>query len=79
MDYSICGRRKRSYLDDMVNIGLLTKHKLGRENYYLNDALYGGNFRIDKDSELLARLRAHLRRMESSVDDPHLESPLGIQ
>lgn len=28
------------YLDETVRIGLLTKHKLGKDNYYLNDALY---------------------------------------
>ena len=28
------------YLDELVRIGLLTRHKLGKENYYLNDALY---------------------------------------
>jgi Fic family protein len=28
------------YLDELVRIGLLSRHKLGKENYYLNDALY---------------------------------------
>ena len=28
------------YLDEVVHIGLLSKHKLGKDNYYLNDALY---------------------------------------
>ena len=28
------------YLAEAVRIGLLTKHKLGKDNYYLNDALY---------------------------------------
>jgi Fic family protein len=28
------------YLDEVVYIGLLSKHKLGKDNYYLNDALY---------------------------------------
>ena len=28
------------YLEELVAAGLLTKHKLGKENYYLNDALY---------------------------------------
>jgi Fic family protein len=28
------------YLDELVRIGLLSKHKLGKDNYYLNDALY---------------------------------------
>lgn len=29
------------YLDELVRIGLLSKHRLGKDNYYLNDALYG--------------------------------------
>ena len=28
------------YLDELVRIGLLTKHKIKKENYYLNDALF---------------------------------------
>jgi len=28
------------YLDEAVRIGLLSKHKLGKDNYYLNDTLY---------------------------------------
>ncbi len=28
------------YLDNIVELGLLSKHKLGRENFYLNDALF---------------------------------------
>jgi Fic family protein len=28
------------YLEELVAAGLLTKHKLGKDNYYLNDALY---------------------------------------
>lgn len=28
------------YLDDIVEIGLLSKHKIGKDNYYLNDDLY---------------------------------------
>jgi Fic family protein len=28
------------YLDELVRIGLLSKHKRAKENYYLNDALY---------------------------------------
>lgn len=28
------------YLDELVHIGLLTRHKLGKENFYLNSALY---------------------------------------
>lgn len=28
------------YLDELVDIGLMTKHKIGKENFYLNDALF---------------------------------------
>lgn len=28
------------YLDELVEIGLLSKHKRGKENYYMNDALF---------------------------------------
>ena len=28
------------YLEELVKIGLLSKHKIGKDNYYLNDALY---------------------------------------
>ena len=28
------------YLDGLVRIGLLSKHKMGRESYYMNDALF---------------------------------------
>jgi Fic family protein len=27
------------YLDELVNIGLLSKHRFGKDNYYINDAL----------------------------------------
>ncbi|WP_373289505.1 hypothetical protein [Marinomonas arctica] len=28
------------YLNQLVEIGVLTKHKLGRDNYYLNTELF---------------------------------------
>jgi len=28
------------YLDALVELGVLSKHKLGKDNFYLNDALY---------------------------------------
>ncbi len=28
------------YLEELITIGLLSKHKIGKDNYYLNDALY---------------------------------------
>ena len=27
------------YLDALIDLGLLSRHKFGKENYYLNDAL----------------------------------------
>lgn len=33
-------RTAGKYLDELVAIGLLEKHKIGRENYYINTALY---------------------------------------
>ena len=35
------GRRTAAkYLDELVELGLLSKHKIGKENFYLNDALF---------------------------------------
>jgi predicted transcriptional regulator len=28
------------YLEELIRIGLLTKHKFGKDNYYFNNALY---------------------------------------
>ena len=28
------------YLNELTRIGLMTKHRLGRDNYFVNDALY---------------------------------------
>ena len=28
------------YLNELTRIGLMTKHRLGRDNYYVNDALF---------------------------------------
>ncbi len=30
----------RKYLNQLVDIGLLSKHKLGKDNYYLNNDLF---------------------------------------
>ncbi len=29
------------YLDELVHLNILSKHRIGKENYYLNDALFG--------------------------------------
>ena len=34
------GKRRRKYLEENVRIGLLSKHKLGRDNYYVNNELF---------------------------------------
>lgn len=39
-DLQVTRKTAAKYLDEMVGIGLLSKHKLGKDNYYLNDALY---------------------------------------
>jgi len=39
-DLQVTRKTAAKYLDEMVNIGLLSKHKIGKDNYYLNDALY---------------------------------------
>jgi Fic family protein len=39
-DIQVTRKTAAKYLDEMVNIGLLSKHKLGKDNYYLNDVLY---------------------------------------
>ncbi len=39
-DLSIHRNTARRYLDDLVSIGLLEKHKVGKENFYLNKALF---------------------------------------
>jgi hypothetical protein len=28
------------YLDALVNVGILSKHRNGKENYYMNEALF---------------------------------------
>ncbi len=40
IDLQVTRKTAAKYLDEMVGIGLLTKHKIGKDNYYLNDALY---------------------------------------
>lgn len=39
-ELNIKRRTAAKYLDELVSIGLLEKHKIGRENYYINTALY---------------------------------------
>lgn len=39
-DLRIHRKTAARYLDEVVNIELLTKHKIGKENYYVNDALF---------------------------------------
>ncbi|MEE9338706.1 MAG: Fic family protein [Methylococcaceae bacterium] len=39
-DIQVTRKTAAKYLDEMVGIGLLSKHKIGKDNYYLNDALY---------------------------------------
>ncbi len=39
-DLGVTRKTASKYLDDLVAIGLVSKHKMGKENFYLNDALY---------------------------------------
>ena len=46
------------YLEELVRIGMLSKHRLGLENYYLNDALYALLLNVSaQDDETNARSR----------------------
>jgi Fic family protein len=39
-DLSITRQTASKYLDQLVGIGILTLHKIGKENYYINNELY---------------------------------------
>ena len=39
-DLQVHRHTARKYLDALVTLGLLSKHKLGKDNFYLNDELY---------------------------------------
>ena len=39
-DLHVTRKTAAKYLEEMIVIGLLSKHKIGKDNYYLNDALY---------------------------------------
>ncbi|MCI2283024.1 DNA-binding protein [Colwellia sp. MSW7] len=39
-DLNIHRNTASKYLNQLVDIGVLTKHKLGKDNYYLNNELY---------------------------------------
>jgi len=39
-DLTVTRKTASKYLDDLVRLGLLSKHKMGKDNYYLNDALF---------------------------------------
>ncbi|HOX92130.1 MAG TPA: hypothetical protein PLC54_04350 [Spirochaetales bacterium] len=39
-DVGVTRKTASKYLDDLVALGLVSKHKLGKENFYLNDALF---------------------------------------
>lgn len=39
-DLGVTRKTASKYLDDLVEIGLVSKHKIGKENFYLNDALF---------------------------------------
>ncbi len=39
-DLQVTRKTAVKYLEEMITIGLISKHKMGKDNYYLNDALY---------------------------------------
>jgi Fic family protein len=39
-DLQVTRKTAAKYLEELIKIGLLSKHKIGKDNYYLNDALY---------------------------------------
>lgn len=39
------------YLEDIVAIGLLSKHRLGKDNYYINDNLYQLLFAVGEQTK----------------------------
>jgi Fic family protein len=39
-DLTVTRKTASKYLDDLVRMGLLSKQKMGKDNYYLNDALF---------------------------------------
>jgi Fic family protein len=39
-DLGVTRKTASKYLDDLVGIGLLKKHRIGKENFYLNEALF---------------------------------------
>ncbi len=39
-DLGVTRKTASKYLDDLVEIGLVSKHKIGKENFYLNDSLF---------------------------------------
>lgn len=39
-DLQVTRKTAAKYLEEMITIGLISKHKIGKDNYYLNDALY---------------------------------------
>jgi len=39
-DLNVHRNTASKYLNQLVEIGLLSKHKLGKDNYYLNSGLY---------------------------------------
>ena len=51
-DLSIGRKTAAKYLNKMVEIGLLEKHKIGRDNYYINTELYDLLANVNQESKL---------------------------
>lgn len=52
-ELQITRKTAAKYLDELVRIGLLSKHKLGKDNYYLNDTLYALLLNVSAKPEAL--------------------------
>ncbi|MCK5725416.1 MAG: Fic family protein [Thiotrichaceae bacterium] len=39
-DLKVTRKTAAKYLEELITVGLLSKHRIGKDNYYLNDALY---------------------------------------
>ena len=68
------------YLDAMADLGLLTKHKIWKENYYLNHALFnlllgagGSQERSASEGVALTEVDSHVPRETTVTNAPRAE------
>lgn len=51
-ELQITRKTAAKYLEELIATGLLSKHKKGKENYYLNDALFDLLLNVNSKQEL---------------------------